>query len=403
MSNQLEKVQELIELRAQARLGGGQKAIDKQHEKGKYTARERIAQLLDEGSFEELDMFVKHRCTNFGQEKKSFLGDGVVTGYGTIDGRLVYVFAQDFTVFGGSLSETMALKICKVMDMAAKMGAPIIGMNDSGGARIQEGIDALSGFGDIFFRNTVNSGVIPQISVIMGPCAGGAVYSPAITDFIFMVEKTSQFITGPQVISSVTGENVTSEELGGADTHTSKSGVAHFKAANDEECIAKIRKLLSYLPANNLEEAPYEPTNDEINRLSEKLTTIVPDDSGKAYDVKEVIAELVDNGDFFEVQEGFAKNIVIGFARMNGQVIGIVANQPKVMAGSLDVNSSDKAARFVRFCDSFNIPLVTLTDVPGYFPGVEQEQNGIYYYDRTPKFDMKRIHAIFSKTPESKN
>ena len=274
MSNQLEKVQELIELRAQARLGGGQKAIDKQHEKGKYTARERIAQLLDEGSFEELDMFVKHRCTNFGQEKKSFLGDGVVTGYGTIDGRLVYVFAQDFTVFGGSLSETMALKICKVMDMAAKMGAPIIGMNDSGGARIQEGIDALSGFGDIFFRNTVNSGVIPQISVIMGPCAGGAVYSPAITDFIFMVEKTSQmFITGPQVISSVTGENVTSEELGGADTHTSKSGVAHFKAANDEECIAKIRKLLSYLPANNLEEAPYEPTNDEINRLSEKLTT----------------------------------------------------------------------------------------------------------------------------------
>lgn len=299
---------------------------------------------MDEGSFVEIDAFVTHRCTEFGMDCVEAPGEGVVTGYGTVDGRLVYVYAQDFTVIGGSLGEMHAKKICKVMDMAAKMGAPIIGMNDSGGARIQEGIDALSGFGDIFFRNTVNSGVIPQISVIMGPCAGGAVYSPAITDFIFMVEKTSQmFITGPQVISSVTGENVTSEELGGADTHTSKSGVAHFKAANDEECIAKIRKLLSYLPANNLEEAPYEPTNDEINRLSEKLTTIVPDDSGKAYDVKEVIAELVDNGDFFEVQEGFAKNIVIGFARMNGQVIGIVANQPKVMAGSLDVNSSDKA------------------------------------------------------------
>mgnify|MGYP005848188275 CR=1 FL=1 len=378
MSDIQEKVKELMGYREQARLGGGQKRIDSQHKKGKKTARERIKLLLDEGSFEEFDMFVKHRCTNFGIEKESYFGDGVVTGYGTIDGRLVYVFSQDFTIFGGSLSETFAAKICKVMDMAMKNGAPVIGINDSGGARIQEGVNSLSGYTEIFQRNILASGVIPQISVIMGPCAGGAVYSPAITDFIFMVEKTSQmFITGPQVISSVTGENVTSEELGGADTHTSKSGVAHFKAANDEECIAKIRKLLSYLPANNLEEAPYEPTNDEINRLSEKLTTIVPDDSGKAYDVKEVIAELVDNGDFFEVQEGFAKNIVIGFARMNGQVIGIVANQPKVMAGSLDVNSSDKAARFVRFCDSFNIPLVTLTDVPGYFPGVEQEQNGI--------------------------
>ena len=400
----VDKLTELQYRRSVINNGGGEVKIKKQHDSGKLTARERINALLDEGSFVEIDAFVTHRCTEFGMDCVEAPGEGVVTGYGTVDGRLVYVYAQDFTVIGGSLGEMHAKKICKVMDMAAKMGAPIIGMNDSGGARIQEGIDALSGFGDIFFRNTVNSGVIPQISVFMGPwysllCAcmigvirmmfmgipplaltgaGGAVYSPAITDFIFMVEKTSQmFITGPQVISSVTGENVTSEELGGADTHTSKSGVAHFKAANDEECIAKIRKLLSYLPANNLEEAPYEPTNDEINRLSEKLTTIVPDDSGKAYDVKEVIAELVDNGDFFEVQEGFAKNIVIGFARMNGQVIGIVANQPKVMAGSLDVNSSDKAARFVRFCDSFNIPLVTLTDVPGYFPGVEQEQNGI--------------------------
>ena len=345
----VDKLTELQYRRSVINNGGGEVKIKKQHDSGKLTARERINALLDEGSFVEIDAFVTHRCTEFGMDCVEAPGEGVVTGYGTVDGRLVYVYAQDFTVIGGSLGEMHAKKICKVMDMAAKMGAPIIGMNDSGGARIQEGIDALSGFGDIFFRNTVNSGVIPQISVIMGPCAGGAVYSPAITDFIFMVEKTSQmFITGPQVISSVTGENVTSEELGGADTHTSKSGVAHFKAANDE-----------------------------INRLSEKLTTIVPDDSGKAYDVKEVIAELVDNGDFFEVQEGFAKNIVIGFARMNGQVIGIVANQPKVMAGSLDVNSSDKAARFVRFCDSFNIPLVTLTDVPGYFPGVEQEQNGI--------------------------
>ena len=373
-----EKIELLHEKLAKVKAGGGEKRVEKQHAQGKMTARERLAKLFDDNSFVELDQFVKHRCVNFGQEKKELPGEGVVTGYGTIDGRLVYAFAQDFTVEGGSLGEMHAAKIVKVQRLAMKMGAPIVGINDSGGARIQEAVDALAGYGKIFFENTNASGVIPQISVIMGPCAGGAVYSPAITDFIFMVEKTSQmFITGPQVISSVTGENVTSEELGGADTHTSKSGVAHFKAANDEECIAKIRKLLSYLPANNLEEAPYEPTNDEINRLSEKLTTIVPDDSGKAYDVKEVIAELVDNGDFFEVQEGFAKNIVIGFARMNGQVIGIVANQPKVMAGSLDVNSSDKAARFVRFCDSFNIPLVTLTDVPGYFPGVEQEQNGI--------------------------
>lgn len=358
--------------------GGGEAKIKKQHDSGKLTARERINALLDDGSFVEIDAFVTHRCNEFGMDCVEAPGEGVVTGYGTVDGRLVYVYAQDFTVIGGSLGEMHAKKICKVMDMAAKMGAPIIGMNDSGGARIQEGIDALSGFGEIFYRNTLSSGVIPQISVIMGPCAGGAVYSPAITDFIFMVENTSQmFITGPQVISSVTGETVTSEELGGAETHTSKSGVAHFKAANDEECIAKIRKLLSYLPSNNLEEAPYEPSTDEINRLSENLTAIVPDEPNKAYDIKKVIAEIVDNADFFEVQENFAMNIVVGFARMNGQVVGIVANQPKVMAGSLDVNSSDKAARFVRFCDSFNIPLITLTDVPGYFPGVEQETNGI--------------------------
>lgn len=374
----IDKLNELQYRRNVITNGGGEAKIKKQHDSGKKTARERINLLLDEGSFVEIDAFVTHRATEFGMDCVEAPGEGVVTGYGTVDGRLVYVYAQDFTVIGGSLGEMHAKKICKVMDMAAKMGAPIIGMNDSGGARIQEGIDALSGFGEIFFRNTANSGVIPQISVIMGPCAGGAVYSPAITDFIFMVEKTSQmFITGPQVISSVTGEDITAEELGGADTHTSKSGVAHFKASSDEDCIEKIKTLLSYLPSNNLEEAPYENTGDEINRLSEKLTTIVPDESGKAYDVKDVIAEIVDNGTFFEVMENFAKNIVIGYARMNGEVIGIVANQPKFMAGSLDVDSSDKAARFVRFCDAFNIPLVTLTDVPGYFPGTEQETNGI--------------------------
>lgn len=374
----IDKLNELQYRRSKIEQGGGEAKVKKQHDSGKLTARERINLLLDQGSFVEIDAFVTHRATEFGMDCVEAPGEGVVTGYGTVDGRLVYVYAQDFTVIGGSLGEMHAKKICKVMDMAAKMGAPLIGMNDSGGARIQEGIDALSGFGEIFFRNTAMSGVIPQISVIMGPCAGGAVYSPAITDFIFMVEKTSQmFITGPQVISSVTGESVTAEELGGADTHTAKSGVAHFKAENDEDCIAKIKTLLSYLPSNNLEEPPYEPTNDEINRLSEKLGSIVPDESGKAYDVKEVIAEIADNGIFFEVQEAFAKNIVIGYARMNGQVVGIVANQPKYMAGSLDVDSSDKAARFVRFCDSFNIPLVTLTDVPGYFPGVEQETNGI--------------------------
>lgn len=358
--------------------GGGKGKIDKQHEAGKLTARERILALLDEGSFMEIDAFVTHRCTEFGMEKVEAPGEGVVTGYGTVDGRLVYVYAQDFTVIGGSLGEMHAKKMCKVMDMAMKMGAPIIGMNDSGGARIQEGIDALSGFGEIFKRNTLASGVIPQISVIMGPCAGGAVYSPAITDFVFMVEKTSQmFITGPAVIKSVTGEEVTSEALGGAAAHASKSGVCHVKSANDKECIEKIRKLLSYLPANNLEDAPYVAPTDSINRLSEKLSTIVPNEPNKAYNMKDVIAEVVDGGEFFELLEDFAKNILIGFARMNGQTIGVVANQPSVMAGSLDVNSSDKAARFIRFCDSFNIPIVTFTDVPGYLPGVTQEHDGI--------------------------
>lgn len=374
----VDKLNELQYRRSVIEQGGGEAKIKKQHDAKKLTARERINALLDAGSFVEIDAFVTHRCTEFGMDCVEAPGEGVVTGYGTVDGRLVYVYAQDFTVIGGSLGEMHAKKICKVMDMAAKMGAPIIGMNDSGGARIQEGIDALSGFGEIFFRNTTNSGVIPQISVIMGPCAGGAVYSPAITDFVFMVENTSQmFITGPQVIKSVTGEDVTSEDLGGASVHASKSGVAHFAASSDEECIEQIKKLLSYLPSNNLEEAPYEVPTDEINRLSEKLSSIIPDSANKAYDVKELIAEVVDNGEFFEVQKNFAQNIVVGYARMNGQVIGIVANQPKVMAGSLDINSSDKAARFVRFCDSFNIPLVTFTDVPGYFPGVEQEQGGI--------------------------
>ena len=374
----VDKLTELQYRRSVIEKGGGEAKIKKQHESNKLTARERINALLDEGSFVEIDAFVTHRCHEFGMEAVDAPAEGVVTGYGTVDGRLTYVYAQDFTVIGGSLGEMHAKKICKVMDMAAKMGAPVIGMNDSGGARIQEGVDALAGFGEIFIRNTQYSGVIPQISVIMGPCAGGAVYSPAITDFIFMVDKTSKmFITGPQVVKSVTGEDVTAEDLGGSKVHAEKSGVAHFTAASDEECIAQIRTLLSYLPQNNLEETPYVAPVDPINRLSEKLTTIVPDEPNKAYDVKEVINEIVDAGSFFEVQAAFAQNIVVGFARFNGNAVGIVANQPKVKAGSLDIDSSNKAARFVRFCDSFNIPLVTLTDVPGYFPGKDQEQGGI--------------------------
>lgn len=374
----VDKLTELQYRRSKIEQGGGEAKIKKQHDSDKLTARERIALLMDEGSFVEIDAFVSHRCTEFGMDKVEAPGEGVVTGYGTVDGRLVYVYSQDFTVIGGSLGEMHAKKICKVMDMAAKMGAPIVGMNDSGGARIQEGLDALSGFGEIFFRNTKNSGVIPQISAIMGPCAGGAVYSPAITDFIFMVDDSAKmFITGPQVIESVTGEQVTAEELGGSAVHSSKSGVCHFTAKSDEECIKQIRELLAYLPSNNLEEAPYTVSTDEINRLSEKLNTIVPDNPNQAYDVKELIAEVVDNGELFEVQKDFATNIVVGYARMNGMSVGIVANQPNVKAGALDCDSSDKAARFIRTCDSFNIPIVTFTDTPGYCPGVDQEHGGI--------------------------
>jgi len=378
MSTQLEKVKELIELRAEARLGGGEKAIDKQHAKGKYTARERISMLLDEGSFEEFDMFVKHRCTNFGQDKKHFLGDGVVTGYGTIEGRLVYVFAQDFTVWGGSLSETMALKICKVMDQAMKMGAPCIGINDSGGARIQEGINALAGYAEIFQRNILASGVIPQISGIFGPCAGGAVYSPALTDFTIMTKGTSyMFLTGPKVVKTVTGEDVTQEQLGGASVHASKSGVTHFAVDGEEEGLELIRKLISFIPQNNLEEAPRLKCTDPINRLDDILNDIIPDSPNKPYDMFEVIGGIVDNGEFLQVHGDYAKNIIIGFARFNGQSVGIVANQPKMLAGVLDSNASRKAARFVRFCDAFNIPLVTLVDVPGFLPGTGQEYGGV--------------------------
>ena len=349
MSNQLEKVKELIELRAQARLGGGAKAIEKQHDKGKYTARERISMLLDEGSFEEMDMFVQHRCTNFGMDKKHYLGDGVVTGYGTIEGRLVYVFAQDFTVSAGSLSETMSLKICKVMDMAMKMG-----------------------------RNILASGVIPQISGIFGPCAGGAVYSPALTDFTLMMEGTSyMFLTGPKVVKTVTGEDVSQEDLGGASVHSTRSGVTHFTASTEEEGLALIRKLLSYIPQNNLEEPPYVDCTDPIDRLEDSLNEIVPDSPNKAYDMYEVIGAIVDNGEFLEIQRDFAKNIIIGFARFNGQSVGIVANQPKFLAGVLDCNASRKAARFVRFCDAFNIPIVSLVDVPGFLPGTGQEYNAV--------------------------
>ena len=378
MSNQLEKIKELIDRRAAARLGGGEKAIAKQHEKGKYTARERIAMLLDEGSFEEMDMFVEHRCTNFGMDKKHYAGDGVVTGCGTIDGRLVYIFAQDFTVSAGSLSETMSLKICKVMDQAMKMGAPCIGINDSGGARIQEGINALAGYSEIFQRNILASGVIPQISGIFGPCAGGAVYSPALTDFTLMMEGTSyMFLTGPKVVKTVTGEDVTQENLGGASVHSTKSGVTHFTAQTEEEALALIRKLLSYIPQNNLEEAPFVECTDPIDRLEDSLNDIIPDSPNKPYDMYEVISAVVDNGEFLEIQKDYAKNIIIGFARFNGQSVGIVANQPSVYAGVLDCNASRKGARFVRFCDAFNIPIVSLVDVPGFLPGTGQEYNAV--------------------------
>ncbi|MCI5717738.1 MAG: acyl-CoA carboxylase subunit beta [Alistipes sp.] len=375
---QKQQVANLIENREVARMGGGEKAIEKQHAKGKYTARERIHMLLDEGSFEEFDMFVTHRCYDFGMEKKHTFGDGVVTGYGTIDGRLVYVFAQDFTVTAGSLSISMAEKICKVMDMAMRNGAPCIGLNDSGGARIQEGVNALAGYANIFMRNVMASGMIPQISAIFGPCAGGAVYSPALTDFIIMRRETSyMFLTGPKVVKTVTGEDVTQEQLGGATMHTTKSGVAQFAVDTEEEGIALIRDLLSYMPQNNLEAAPVVPCTDDIARKEDMLNEIIPDHPNKPYDMYDVIRGIVDNGEYLESAASFAKNIITCFARFNGQSVGIIANQPNFMAGVLDINASRKAARFVRFCDAFNIPIVTLVDVPGFLPGTGQEYGGV--------------------------
>jgi len=373
-----EKIKRFRELSEQAKLGGGKKRIEDQHAKGKLTARERIELLLDPGSFNELDQFVVHQCTEFGMGEKKFPSDGVVTGYGTIDGRLVYVFSQDFTVFGGSLGEMFAKKVCKLMDLALKTGVPVIGLNDSGGARIQEGVASLAGYGDIFFRNVISSGVIPQISAIMGPCAGGAVYSPAMTDFIIMIDKTSHmFITGPDVVKAALGQEVTFEELGGAMVHSATSGVAHFIAQNEEHCIQLIKKLLSYLPSNYLEDPPATEPTDDPNRIDDALAHILPDDPDKPYDVKEIIIRVIDNGEFFEIQPLWAQNIFIGFARLNGKTIDIVANQPSNYAGALDINSSMKAGRFIRFCDCFNIPIITFVDVPGFLPGIEQEHGGI--------------------------
>ena len=371
-------IQELENRRAEARLGGGQARIDAQHKKGKLTARERIDLLLDAGSFEEYDMFVEHRATDFGMEKTKFAGDGVVTGWGTVNGRLIYVFAKDFTVFGGSLSETHAQKIVKIQDLALRMGAPCIGLFDAGGARIQEGVAALGGYGDVFARNVRSSGVIPQISVIMGPCAGGDVYSPAMTDFIFMVRDQSyMFVTGPDVVKTVTNEVVTSEELGGAKVHTTKSSIADGAYDNDIICLQQMRRLIDFLPLNNRESAPERPTFDEYDVEDHSLDTLVPDNPNKPYDIKELILKVADEGDFFEIQENFAKNIVTGFGRIEGHTVGFVANQPMVLAGVLDSDASRKAARFVRFCDCFNIPIVTLVDVPGFLPGTAQEYGGL--------------------------
>ncbi len=377
MSN-INKIAELRKKREKARLGGGKKRIEKQHAKGKYTARERINLLIDKDSFEEFDMFVKHQNTNFDMEKNRPVGDGVVTGCGTVNGKLIYVYAQDFTVMGGSLSQTHAQKIVKIMEMATKVGAPLIGLNDSGGARVQEGVDALAGYADIFLRNVTASGVIPQISAIMGPCAGGAVYSPAITDFIIMNEQTSyMFVTGPKVVKTVLNENVSTKDLGGAKMHATKSGVSHFITENEEETIELIKNILSYIPSNNLEDPPTKATKDPIDRKCESLNSIIPDNPNKPYDVEDVVTNIVDDGEFLEVARNFAQNIVVGFARMNGQSVGVVANQPKVLAGVLDINASIKGARFIRFCDAFNIPLLVLEDVPGFLPGSNQEQNGI--------------------------
>jgi propionyl-CoA carboxylase beta chain len=373
-----DRVDDLRRRSAEAETGGGAERREREHEAGKLTARERVALLLDEGTFEELDKFVTHRCDDFGMQDQRPPGDGFVTGYGRIDGRLVYVFAQDFTVFGGSLSETNALKICKIMDLAMRNGAPMIGLNDSGGARIQEGVMSLAGYADIFLRNTLASGVIPQISAIMGPCAGGAVYSPAITDFIFMTRNTSyMFITGPDVIKTVTHEDVSKQDLGGAMTHNATSGVAHFAARDDAECLAMIRELLSFLPSNNLDDVPRRATSDPIDRADAALDSLVPADPSLPYDIKDVIQLVADDKYFFEVQEHFARNLVIGFARLDGRSVGIVANQPAFLAGVLDINASVKGARFVRFCDAFNIPLITFEDVPGFLPGTQQEWSGI--------------------------
>jgi propionyl-CoA carboxylase beta chain len=373
-----DRLDQLRRMSEEAEAGGGPERRDREHKAGKLSARERIHLLLDEGTFEELDKFVRHRCVDFGAEENRPTGDGFVTGFGRIDGRLVYVFAQDFTVFGGSLSETNALKICKIMDLAMRNGAPVIGLNDSGGARIQEGVASLAGYADIFLRNTLASGVIPQISAILGPCAGGAVYSPAITDFILMTRDTSyMFVTGPDVIKTVTHEEVTKQELGGAMTHNATSGVAHFISRDDAECCAMIRELFSFLPSNNLDDPPRRATSDPIDRREELLNTIVPEDPQKPYDMKDVIHAVVDERHFFEVHEHFAKNIVVGFARLDGRPVGLVANQPAFLAGTLDINASVKGARFVRFCDAFNIPLITFEDVPGFLPGTQQEYGGI--------------------------
>ncbi len=388
-----EKIAELKKRDQLAEEGGGAKRRERQHKEGKMSARERIEFLLDEGTFEETDKLRTHRCHDFGMDEQKFYGDGFITGYGRVEGRLIFVFAQDFTVFGGSLSETNALKIVKIMDLAAKMGAPVIGLNDSGGARIQEGVMSLAGYADIFLRNTIYSGVVPQISAIMGPCAGGAVYSPAITDFILMVDQTSyMFITGPDVIKTVTMEEVTKDQLGGAHTHNETSGVAHFLCRDDAECLSMVRELLSFIPSNNLEDAPRKACSDPIDRIDEKLDTLIPEQSNMPYDMKDVITTVVDDAYFFEVHEHYAKNIVVGFARLNGRSVGIVANQPAMLAGTLDINASVKGARFVRFCDCFNIPLITFEDVPGFLPGTQQEYGGII------KHGAKLLYAFAEAT-----
>jgi propionyl-CoA carboxylase beta chain len=388
-----QKYKQFEERNKLAELGGGKERIEKQHNAGRKTARERIKDLLDPETFVEVDKFVTHRATDFGMEKNRIMGDGVVAGYGKIDGRLVYVFAQDFTVFGGTLSGANADKITKIMDLALKMGAPVIGLNDSGGARIQEGVESLAGYADIFYRNTIVSGVIPQISAVLGPCAGGAVYSPAITDFILMVKNTSfMFVTGPEVIKTVTHEEVTMEDLGGAMTHNSKSGVAHFMAENDEQAMMMVRELLSFIPSNNMEDPPVKPCTDDIRREDERLQSIVPDDPNKPYDMKDIINTVIDEHNFFEVMPYYAQNIIVGFARFGGRPVGIVANQPANLAGVLDINSSAKGARFVRFCDAFNIPLVTFVDVPGFLPGTAQEFGGII------KHGAKLLYAFAEAT-----